>query len=97
MMKQMNYVYRHFSLNCVFDFKKYRYVLIEQSRTEKLKIKQIFEKDKDRHGFFIDDSSVYILFETNAEDCDALMKEFEDIASCHLVQASDIPDAPVWF
>ena len=54
----MDHIFLHFSFNCVFDFNKYDYVLIEQSRDEKLKIKQIFEKNKHRHGFYIDDSSI---------------------------------------
>lgn len=94
----MNYVLRYFSLNCVFDLKTYHYVLLEQSREEKMKIKQILEKDKHRHGFYIDDSSVYVLFETTPENSDALMTGFERIVrTCRLVQESDIPNPPVWF
>lgn len=94
----MDNVFLHFSLTCVFDFNKYHYVLIEQSREEKLKIKQIFEKNIHRHGFYINESSIYILFESTADKSDALMTEFESfVRTCHLIQKSDIPEPPVWF
>lgn len=85
-------------MTCVFDFNKYHYILIEQSRKEKVKIKQIFEKDKHRHGFYINESSIYIVFESTADKSDALMTEFESIArTCNLIQKSDIPEPSVWF
>ena len=93
----MDHIFRHFSLTCVFDFQKYHYVLIEQNREEKLKIKQIFEKAEQRHGFYIDDSSIYLLFETTADKRDALLTDFEGIArNCHRVHKSDIPESSVW-
>ena len=95
----MEHIFLHFSFNCVFDFNKYDYVLIEQSRDEKLKIKQIFEKNKHRHGFYIDDSSIYILFQTTASDNrNALMTEFDGLArTCQMVHKSNIPEPSVWF